>query len=184
MDSSKKVLLVATGSVAATRTDKIAQSLIEEGYSTKVILTPSAEPFFTQTSEYELIDEKKHWEAWEQSRSVLHIELRNWADLILVAPLSANTLAKIANGLCDNLPTCIVRAWDTSKPMLLAPAMNTYMWNNPFTEEHLKKVVEVYRAEVIPPISKTLVCKEIGVGGIADTEVIVHKVKRVLPLSE
>lgn len=59
---------------------------------------------------------------------VLHIELRRWADVLVLAPLSANTMAKVAHGLCDNLLTSVVRAWDYAKPMIVAPAMNTYMW--------------------------------------------------------
>lgn len=69
------------------------------------------------------------WTTWKQRGDpILHIELRKWADLMLIAPLDANTLAKIANGLCDNLLTSIVRAWDPKKPLYFAPAMNTYMW--------------------------------------------------------
>jgi len=68
---------------------------------------------------------------------VLHIELRRWADVLLFAPLTAHTLAKLALGLCDNLPTNIARAWDSNKPVLVAPAMNTHMWNHPLTADHL-----------------------------------------------
>ena len=72
---------------------------------------------------------------------VLHIEFRNWADLLVVAPLDANTLAKFALGLCDNFLTCLFRAWDFSKPVILAPAMNTLMWQNPVTARHLGQLL-------------------------------------------
>ena len=62
---------------------------------------------------------------------VRHIEFRHWADLLVVAPLDANTLAKFAIGLCDNFLTCLFRAWDFAKPVILAPAMNTLMWDHP-----------------------------------------------------
>jgi phosphopantothenoylcysteine decarboxylase len=103
----------------------------------------------------------------------------------VIAPLSANTLAKIANGICDNLlvcssQTCVVRAWDVSKPMLLAPAMNTYMWENPFTSEHLTKVQQVYAAEVIDTVSKQLICGDTGKGAMAHVETIVSRVLAAL----
>ena len=68
-----------------------------------------------------LHDDEAEWRGWQKvGDPVLHIELRRWADVFVVAPLSANTLAKMANGMCDNLLTCVVRAWDFSKPLLVA----------------------------------------------------------------
>ena len=72
---------------------------------------------------------------------VLHVEFRKWADLLIIAPLDANTLAKLSLGLCDNFLTCLFRAWDFSKPVILAPAMNTMMWNSPLTARHLGQVL-------------------------------------------
>src|SRR5207237_389856 len=70
----------------------------------------------------------------------LHIELRRWAQVLLIAPLDANTLAKLANGLADNCLTCIWRAWDPERPAILAPAMNTLMWEHPLTARHLRQL--------------------------------------------
>lgn len=100
---------------------------------------------------------------------VLHIELRKWADICLIAPLSANTLAKIANGLADNLLTSTLRAWDFSKPICAAPAMNTYMWNHPVTLPQIN-LLETWGYTVIYPISKKLVCGDTGVGAMADID--------------
>uniref|UniRef100_A0A8D2J364 Phosphopantothenoylcysteine decarboxylase n=1 Tax=Varanus komodoensis TaxID=61221 RepID=A0A8D2J364_VARKO len=88
---------------------------------------------------------------------VLHIDLRRWADLMLVAPLDANTLAKIASGLCDNLLTCVVRAWDLSKPLLFCPAMNTAMWEHPISAQQVRQLKGFGYLE-IPCIVKKLVC--------------------------
>ena len=68
---------------------------------------------------------------------VLHVELANLADAIVIAPLGANSLAKISNGMCDNLLTCVCRAWRFKKPFLVAPAMNTAMYEHPITERQL-----------------------------------------------
>ena len=81
---------------------------------------------------------------------VLHIELRKWADLLIVAPLDANTLAKFALGLSDNCLTCVFRAWDFAKPVILAPAMNTFMWESPVTLRHLRQLLEDRSARTAP----------------------------------
>ncbi|KAI6701411.1 hypothetical protein NL676_015735 [Syzygium grande] len=72
---------------------------------------------------------------------------------MLVAPLSANTLIKIAGGFCDNLLTCIIRAWDFSKPLFVAPSMDTFAWRNPFTELCLTSLDDDFEIHVIPPVS-------------------------------
>eukprot|EP00291_Cryptomonas_curvata_P031010 CAMPEP_0172214016 /NCGR_PEP_ID=MMETSP1050-20130122/37923_1 /TAXON_ID=233186 /ORGANISM="Cryptomonas curvata, Strain CCAP979/52" /LENGTH=184 /DNA_ID=CAMNT_0012894931 /DNA_START=200 /DNA_END=749 /DNA_ORIENTATION=- len=83
----------------------------------------------------EILDDADEWEGYEDVRGdvVVHVELRRWADALVVAPCSANTLAKAACGLCDNLITCVLRAWDPAKPVLVCPAMNTVMWEHPAT---------------------------------------------------
>ena len=75
---------------------------------------------------------------------VVHIELRRWADVLLVAPASANTVAKLAQGLCDNLLTCVARAWDFQEnKLIVCPAMNTMMWEHPLTSRHLSILKEI-----------------------------------------
>ena len=135
--------------------------------------------------------------------AVLHIELRKWADVFAIAPLDANTLAKLAVGLCDNCLTCVWRAWDLAKPVVLAPAMNTLMWEHPFTRRHLKSIAADAGAahlpmhlddaqliaqindrsktlRVVPPVTKTLACGDVGVGGLADVGDVVAAVNDVL----
>ena len=136
---------------------------------------------------------------------VLHIDLRNWADMLLIAPLSAHTLAKIANGYCDDLLSCVCRAWNFNDPhslksddavsmklMILAPAMNTAMWKHPLTKIQLdtiskfsdsnhndtlknsdEEVLDPGQIIIVPPKEKKLACGEIGVGALADVDVII-----------
>jgi phosphopantothenoylcysteine decarboxylase len=125
----------------------------------------------------------------------LHIELRRWADVLVIAPLDANTLAKLANGLSDNCLTCVWRAWDTTRPIILAPAMNTVMWEHPLTSRHLRKLVpaeappnftndqliawinnQSHGVRIVGPIEKNLACGEIGMGAMAEVEAIVQTV--------
>lgn len=116
---------------------------------------------------------------------VLHIELRKWADVLVVAPCTANTLAKLAGGLADNLLTCVARAWEfgaggrVAKPFLLAPAMNTCMWEHPVTAQHLG-TLQGWGVQVIPPIEKVLACGDKGVGAMAEVDAIVAAIKLAL----
>ena len=131
-------------------------------------------------------DAEEEWNDYKSlSDSVLHIELRSWADICVIAPLSAHTLSKIANGLCDDLLTCILRAWDfrNGKPVVLAPAMNTAMWEHPLTTMQLNTVKSFGKnnvVNVVQPVAKTLACGDVGVGALAELDDIVSTVKQCL----
>ncbi|XP_064169775.1 phosphopantothenoylcysteine decarboxylase isoform X3 [Anguilla rostrata] len=118
---------------------------------------------------------------WKRrSDPVLHIELRRWADLLVIAPLDANTLGKIASGICDNLLTCVVRAWDLTRPLVFCPAMNTAMWQHPITAKQVAVLKEFGYVEV-PCIAKKLVCGDEGKGAMAEVSTIIDVVKEYLP---
>ena len=127
------------------------------------------------------------WNSWKKRGDpVLHIQLKDWADVVLIAPLSANTLAKISHGLCDNLMTCILRAWEyrnAGKFVLLAPAMNTAMWEHPVTNIQLKQIENFSHAEggvtVIPPVIKELMCGVTGMGAMSSPHDIVCAVFKI-----
>ncbi|KAK7792929.1 hypothetical protein R5R35_008071 [Gryllus longicercus] len=137
--------------------------------------TGSVEPDLPNS--IEVFNDEDEWKAWNsRGDPVLHIELGKWADLMVIAPLDANTLAKIAQGLCDNLLTCVVRAWDMKKPLLFCPAMNTRMWNHPITSKHIS-VLKSWGYCEIPPISKTLMCGDKGIGAMAEVSTIVQRVQ-------
>ena len=130
------------------------------------------------------------WQGWNRMGDpVLHVELRDWADIVVIAPLSAHTLAKLASGLCDDTLTCVLRAWDfghhvdrPAKYVVLAPAMNTAMWQHPLTQEQLQKIKSFSESDVVrivPPMVKTLACGEVGQGALADVKKIVTEVQAV-----
>lgn len=94
-------------------------------------------------------DEDERVESWTRGLGILHINLRKWADILVIAPLSANTLAKVVNGMCDNLLTDLIRAWDTTglvdgkkKRILVFPAMNAGMWLQPITAKQIRVLEE------------------------------------------
>jgi phosphopantothenoylcysteine decarboxylase len=145
------------------------------------------------------------WRSWTKvGDEVVHIELRRWADVLIIAPLSANSLAKLAHGLCDNLLMCVARAWDFSRPILassstprfppqmthsliqptlqVAPAMNTAMYEHPLTSRQLTTLTDL-GVHVIPPVSKRLACGDVGTGAMASPTEISTLVARALTAS-
>jgi phosphopantothenoylcysteine decarboxylase len=176
------VLLGVTGSVAAIYTPQLFDELRQAGHQVKIVATKSALYFFdaatiaptsdgTRNKDAVILDEDE-WpgDRYQRGDLVLHIELRRWADVLLIAPLDANTLAKLALGLTDNCLTCVYRAWDRAKPVVLAPAMNTLMWEHPATARHLAQITADLRGSlrVVEPISKKLACDDVGLGAMAE----------------
>lgn len=174
-----RILLAASGSVAAIKFGNLC-SCFSDWADVKAVVTQAALHFIDRASlpnNVILYTDEHEWSSWSKiGDNVLHIELRRWADIMVIAPLSANTLAKIAGGLCDNLLTCVIRAWDYEKPIFVAPAMNTYMWTNPFTERHLMTIDEL-GITLIPPVSKRLACGDYGTGAMAEPSLIFSTVR-------
>ncbi len=173
-----KVLLGVTGSVAAIYTPELCDALRGAGHEVKVLATDPALYFFDPAPfGAALVRDADEWpgERYRRGDPVLHIELRRWADMLLIAPLDANTLAKLALGIVDNCLTCVYRAWDRGRPVVLAPAMNTRMWEHPATGRHLRQIGEDLGValRLVPPVSKRLACDEVGEGAMAPREAIV-----------
>ncbi|CAN0916281.1 Phosphopantothenoylcysteine decarboxylase [Linum grandiflorum] len=177
-----RILLAASGSVAAIKFANLCHCF-SEWAEVKAVATKASLHFIDRAAlpkDVILYTDEDEWSTWSKiGDTVLHIELRRWADVMVIAPLSANTLGKIAGGLCDNLLTCVVRAWDYEKPLFIAPAMNTFMWRNPFTERHLISVDEV-GITMIPPVSKKLACGDYGTGAMAEPSAINSSVRLFL----
>ena len=148
----KNILLGVTGSVAAILTPKLIEALKNIG-EVKVIFTDTAYNFVHgHIINCQIYNDRSEWHEFEKvGDPILHIELRKWADVMLIAPCTMNTLAKISCGLCDNLLTNTVRAWDFKKPIFLSPACNTLMWNNDLTLMQIVSIVtgkQIGRAHV------------------------------------
>lgn len=180
------ILLCATGSVATIKMIEMIDLLLSSdgNVNVRLAVTDRAKHFLPSAAELEqrfptlsTYSDENEWDSWNSKGDpVLHIELRKWADMMVIAPLSANTLAKMAHGLCDNLVTCVVRAWDMDKPLIVAPAMNTMMFEHPFTAKHLKTLKEDLRAHIIDPVEKLLACGDVGVGAMEEPHNIVSQV--------
>ncbi|EGC36191.1 hypothetical protein DICPUDRAFT_54757 [Dictyostelium purpureum] len=183
-DKNKKNLIIGlTGSVATIKAKLLVESLINS-YNIIVITTETSLKFLSESdiqyisSKAKIYNDKDEWESHVDifKRSALHIDLRKWADSILIAPCSANTLGKISNGLCDNLLTSLIRAWDyKNKKLIIAPAMNTMMWENPFTSRHIETMKQLSNNVLfIDPIQKKLFCGDIGMGAMEEVPKIVE----------
>ena len=181
----KRLLLCVTGSVAAIKVSELVRAIREQepAIEIRLVVTNNAK-FFLNKAEADVgcpvYDDEAEWNSWNSKGDpVLHIELRKWCDLLVICPLSANTLAKIASGLCDNLVTSIVRAWDSSKRMIICPAMNSYMWENPITRKQLGIVRDLHGSEVFEPKQNyPLACGDVGPGALASVEDIVSHILR------
>lgn len=175
------ILLGVTGSVAATLTPRIVQALSYTG-TVEVVTSRAALAFFDPKDVDARVwtDEDERTEArYTTHQSILHIDLRRRADAYLIAPCTAETLAKLAGGRADNLLTTVARAWDLAKPLILAPAMNTLMWEHPATSEHLTTLRRWYGEQfvLVPPVAKRLACGDEGVGALARIDTILHAVQ-------
>ncbi|XP_021908951.1 phosphopantothenoylcysteine decarboxylase-like [Carica papaya] len=174
-----RILLGACGSVAAMKFGNLCRCFF--GWAeVRAVATKASLQFIDRASlpkEVILYTDEDEWSSWKKiSDPVLHIELRKWADIMVIAPLSANTLGKIAGGLCDNLLTSIVRAWDFSKQLFVAPAMNSFSWTNSFTERHIV-LIDDLGISLIPPVTKRLAGGEYANGAMAEVDLIYSTVR-------
>ncbi|KAG7440891.1 flavoprotein [Guyanagaster necrorhizus] len=174
------VLLITTGSVASVKVPLIVKELLKyDKVKVQVISTGPSLAFFKrediEDGDTRVWTDKDEWPAsFKIGDPILHIELRRWADVVLVAPCSANTLAKIAHGSCDNLATSLMRALAPTTPTYIFPAMNTLMYDHPLTAEHLRIVRDVVKYNVVGPIGKGLACGDVGLGAMTEWRDIVR----------
>ena len=170
------ILLIITGSVAAYKSLEIIRELKIRKYNLQCVLSKGGEKFITPLSVSSLSCTTTFTEKDNFSESGMsHICLSRNSDLILVAPASADIMAKTAHGICDDLATTILIA--ASVPILMAPAMNTVMWNSPAMVRNLN-ILKQDKICVIEPDYGTLACGETGVGKMATVDNIVKHVEK------
>ncbi|GAA6008740.1 hypothetical protein JCM11491_003417 [Sporobolomyces phaffii] len=179
------VLLAASGSVASIKLPLIVRELLEfDKVRVQVVATKSSLHFFDKEElerehggRVKVWTDEEEWAGWSKvGDPILHIELRRWADLVLVAPCSANTLAKLTQGLCDNILTSLLRALPRHVPVTLYPAMNTHMYSHPLTSKQLAFVRDELGYRVEGPVPKKLACGDVGMGAMTEWSDIVRHV--------
>ena len=176
---SKKIILGVTGSIAAYKSADIIRRLQDEKIQAVVIMTKEAEAFITPLTLEALSGNKVYKEMFggREYSDIEHISLADQADLILIAPATANIIAKIAAGICDDLLTATVCA--VKAKVLIAPAMNEHMYLNKITQENIRKL-KALGYKFVEPKKGRLACGKVGVGCLADVETIIKEVKKVL----
>jgi phosphopantothenoylcysteine decarboxylase/phosphopantothenoylcysteine decarboxylase/phosphopantothenate--cysteine ligase len=177
----KNIILGITGSIAAYKAADIASSLTKDGYNVHAIMTESATKFITPLTLQTLTKNKVHTNQFEESvpTEIEHIDLAKKADLLLIAPATANFIAKVAAGMADDMLTSVILA-SRNTPILIAPAMNTAMYENLITKRNIKTLCDL-GFSFIEPEEAMLACGDFGKGALAETSAIIEKIKRTIP---
>ena len=178
---TKTILLAVSRSISAYKSADLANELTKSGYDVHVLMTKAATDFITPLTLQVLSKNAVHLDVMKEDnpKSVNHIELAKKADLFVLAPASANTLAKLAHGMADNIVTATALALPAETPKLIAPAMNTKMYDNPLTQRNISILKEVGYQE-IEPRSSLLACGDVGRGALAEQDVILERIIKSL----
>jgi len=168
--------LIICGGISAYKSLEIIRSLKKSNAQVKTILTKSAKEFVTPLSISSLSEEKIYEDIFsiENESEMDHISLSRWADLILVAPITANTISKLSSGSCDDLASTVILA--SNKEVYLAPAMNVRMWEHPSTKENINKLKN-FGYKVIGPEIGDMACGEFGKGKMTEPNEIIKQIE-------
>lgn len=178
MLSGKTILIGITGGIAAYKICDLIRMYKRSGANVRVMVTPNALNFVTKLTLENLSQNEVFVEEFSiKEFKPEHISLCDEADILVLAPATANTISKVANGICDNLLTSTVCAFN--KPVVIAPAMNTNMWNNSFIQENVKKL-ENNNCHIVYPESGFLACGAVGEGRLCKLEKIFDKTVEIL----
>jgi len=176
MFKDKKILLAVTGSIAAYKSILLVRLLIKAGAEVKIVMTPAAKDFVSSLtlstlSKNPVVADLFNNESWSN-----HVMLGRWADLMIIAPLSCNTLGKMANGLCDNM--LLATYLSATCPVVVAPAMDEDMWHHPSTKLNLQKI-EAFGNKIIPVTKGELASGLYGEGRMAEPEALLDFIQEV-----
>lgn len=174
----KKILLGITGSIAAYKACELIRLLVKREAQVQVVLTEAASHFVGEVTFEALTRKKVAKSMWESSNSTIaHIDLVDWADLIVIAPATANFIAKLSSGICDDLLSSLCAARKT--PLIIAPAMNTFMWNNPANLENVRKLQSWPGISFSGPASGIQACGDEGKGRLKEPKGIIEDITKV-----
>ena len=169
------ILLAITGGIAAYKSAVLARLLIKRGHTVRVMMTAAACEFITPLTLQALTGHEVHTTLLDEQaeKGMGHIELAKWADVMVIAPASANTIAKLACGFADNLVTTVALA--TTAPIMVAPAMNQAMWANRAVQDNLLKLKNLGH-HIISPTSSEQACGDVGAGRLPEPEALCEQI--------
>ncbi len=178
---AKNVLLGVTAGAAVYKSCSLIRLFVKEGVRVKTVMTPNSVKLISPVLFESLSQDKVYTDMFSPDReySLKHISLSKWADTVLIAPASANTMGKLANGICDNLLTTLILALPDRVPVFIAPAMNTNMWTSPLVRANVDKLSGLPNYKVILPEKGVLASGDEGEGVLASIEKIFKSVTTV-----
>ncbi|MCD8024775.1 MAG: bifunctional phosphopantothenoylcysteine decarboxylase/phosphopantothenate--cysteine ligase CoaBC, partial [Candidatus Gastranaerophilales bacterium] len=174
----KNVLIGITGSIAAYKTACLIRFFKKNGCEVKTVASEAGLLFIGEKTLEALSNNPVYHDTFQKKSETKHISLADWADIFVIAPLSANTASKIANGIADNLICSIACAYlGRNKPFFMAPAMNDGMWKNPFVQENIQKLKNK-GVKIIEPVEGELACGTVGIGKMKEPDKIFEIVSK------
>jgi len=175
----KRILLIVTGGIAAYKSLELVRLLKRQGIAVRAVMTPSATEFVTPLSMAVMTEDQVYGHMFDlkEEREIGHIQLSRQADLIVICPATANILAKMAAGICDDLATTILLA--TDKPVLAVPAMNVRMWNHPATQRNLAQL-RTDGVHIMHPDEGAMACGEFGPGRLPEPPAVAEQICAML----
>ncbi|MDR0862048.1 MAG: phosphopantothenoylcysteine decarboxylase [Oscillospiraceae bacterium] len=174
------IILGVTGSIAAYKAAELANRFTKDGHAVHVIMTRSAREFITPITFQTLTKRKVYTEQFDELvyEDVRHISLAQSAELAIIAPATANIIGKLASGIADDMLTTVFTALGDT-PKLIAPAMNTAMYENPIVQDNIAKLAR-YGYAFVEPREARLACGDLGRGALADVETIIVRAYALL----
>lgn len=171
---SRRILLGVTGGIACYKSAALVSRLAQAGAEVTVLMTEAAARFVGPLTFESLSGRPVYTSQWQQveNHESQHIALARAAELMVIAPASANTIAKLAAGLCDNAVTTVACALPRNVPVLLAPAMNSEMWENPITQRNLRALQETLGYKLVGPETGWQACRTQGMGRMSEPDKI------------
>ena len=178
---NRKIMLCITGSIAAYKAAGICSRLVKLGADVHPVLSPNALHFINPVTFSAISGKKTVWEQFVNEDKVYHISLSHSVDAVLLAPATANTISKLACGICDNFLTTAILS--SNCPIVVAPAMNESMYLNHAVQENIKKLINTGKVFFVEPAEGKLACSEEGIGRLADEDLIISKLSEVIKVS-
>lgn len=178
----RQVLVAVTGGIACYKACTLVSRLAQSGASVRVMMTESAKQFVTPLTFQSLSNQPVHSSLWEaiDRPDAQHIGLARWCDLCIIAPATANILAKAATGICDDLVSTVLCALPQATPVVFAPAMNADMWANPVTQRNVQTVIELLGWQAVGPDDGWQACRTLGAGRMSEPDAILAGARQVL----
>jgi len=178
--AGREIVVGVCGGIAAYKVADVVSKLVQAGAGVTVAMTADAQKFVTPLTFQALTGRPVHTDIWSthDSGDVQHIKLTENADLMLVAPATATTIARVASGLCDDLVSLLVAA--AACPVIFAPSMNDRMWANPIAQRNVRTLKEAGYS-FVGPEAGWLACRNVGAGRMSEPAAIIDAVKAALP---